>query len=357
MMTYYVYRGCTACKWHHWLLTAVCAAGACLSKYTAGVVGLSLCLFVLVNKDARKIFLSIKPYAALLLFAGLMTPHIMHLIKTDFVVFEYINYGIKPQKYGYFMQLLVQCAAIAAPLVCMETALLVSRIFDRRRFSFAKPGVTNAAALQYSGCIIGGQIAFLLITGLCGHRLLTIWTFPLYLTAGIFLMSFYPQYLDDRVKRAFAVLCSAVAALLLIFPLIYYNCSSKYRYHMRKADMRETAEKFYREQTGREIPFITGDIWSAAMLQNTFKYSVKAAPAFDVILMGLHRDTVCEKGALVASLFPEADAEYVRKMFGVELKWQKAEIAYRARFGKTKTFAFSLAVIPPGAQWKLEDRK
>ena len=93
------------------------------------------------------------------------------------------------------------------------------------------------------------------------------------------------------------------------------------------------------------------------MLQNTFKYSVKAAPSFDVILMGLHRDTVCEKGALVASLFPEADAGYVKKMFGIELKWQKVEIPYCARFGKEKKFVFSLAVIPPGSQWKLEDRK
>ena len=356
MMTYYFYRGCVANKWHHWLLAAAAAACACLSKYTAGIVGITFCLFLIVNKDARKVLLTVKPYIAALFFIGLMTPHILHLINTDFVVFEYINHG-KKEKYSYLIKLLVQCIAIIVPLICMSTALLITHLLGKRKISCFKLTVANHKAFQYSLCIMGGQALFLLLTGILGHRLLTIWTFPIYLTAGIFIMSLYPVSLDERSKRCFIVLCSVFAAIMLLFPLIYYNCKSKYRYHMDKNEMRTVAENFYRTKTGKDVPFITGDIWSAAMLQNTFKYTIKAAPSFDPILMGLHSDTISRNGALVITTAPKTEAANIKKMFNIELEWEKHEITYAARFGKQKTFKFYLAVIPPGIQMKTERKK
>ena len=121
--------------------------------------------------------------------------------------------------------------------------------------------------------------------------------------------------------------------------------------------MRTVAENFYRTKTGKDVPFITGDIWSAAMLQNTFKYTIKAAPSFDPILMGLHSDTIFRNGALVITTAPKAETVNIRKMFNIELEWEKHEITYAARFGKQKTFQFYLAVIPHGVQMKTERKK
>ena len=208
----------------------------------------------------------------------------------------------------------------------MSTALLITHLLGKRKISCFKLTAANHKAFQYSLCIMGGQALFLLLTGILGHRLLTIWTFPIYLTAGIFIMSLYPVSLDERSKRCFIVLCSVFAAIMLLFPLIYYNCKSKYRYHMDKNEMRTVAENFYRTKTGKDVPFITGDIWSAAMLQNTFKYTIKAAPSFDPILMGLHSDTIFRNGALVITTAPEAEAVNIRKMFNIELEWEKHEI-------------------------------
>lgn len=346
MMCYYFYRGCTANKWHHWLLTAIAAAGACLSKYSAGVLAVSFIIYILIDKDARKVLLTLKPYVAGLLFFILMTPHILHLINTDFLVFDYINHG-KSVKYGYWMQLLVLAAAIITPLFCMIAAEFICSWIGSKRFPGFKISVCNPSALKFSACIIGGQAAFLLAMGLLGHRLLTIWTFPLFLTAGIFIVSFVKTPVADRTKRVFAVLCSGFALLMLLFPLYYYNTTSKYRYHLDKKELRKTAVDFYRSQTGKDIPFVIGDIWDAAMLQNSLKYKVKASPSSDPILTGLHLKKIAAHGALVITRGPENAAREIRKFFNVDLKWQEMKIDYRARFGNTKCFKFYLAVLPP----------
>ena len=183
--------------------------------------------------------------------------------------------------------------------------------------------------------------------GFIGHRLLTIWTFPLFLTAGIFIMSFVKSPVSERTQKCFAALCTLFAAVMLLIPLIHYNTSSKYRYHLDKAEFRAAAEKFYHEQTGKAIPFVIGDIWETAMLQNSLRYQVKASPCSDPILTGMHREFIARNGAIAITRSPESASQKIRQFFDVELKWHKIDLEYCARFGKKKTFTFFLAAVPP----------
>ena len=345
MMLYYFYRGCTANKWHHWILLAVSGAAACLSKYSAGVIFMTFILYLIVDKDSRKVLRTLKPYAAGILFGLLLLPHINHLIKTDFLVFNYISHG-KEVKYGTIVQLLALAGAIVTPLLCMAAAAVVT--FRIGNGKLQKIKVSNPKAAKYALCFIGGQAAFLLIMGLCGHRLLTIWTFPLFLPAGILLMSLFPAEVNDKSKKCFAILTSVVAASMLLFALVYYNTQSKYRYHIRKDDFRATAQKFYQAKTGGEIPFIIGEIWSASMLQNTMGYKVKACPASDPILIGIHRDKISKQGALIICPDPEITGTHIKEAFGIEPEWEAHKIPYRARFGKVRNYTCYLAVLPPG---------
>ena len=351
MMVYYFYRGCAANKWHHWLLLAVSGAGAFLSKYSAGVLAVSFVLYFIADRNARKCLLTVKPYAAAIFSCVLLIPHIQHLISTDFLVFNYINHG-KAVKYGYFMQLIILLAALAAPLFCMSAAACAVYFGGERKFPSLKNfklTVYNPAAAKYSLCIVGGQAAFLLFMGICGHRLLTIWTYPLFLTAGILIMSFFPVPVNLRSKKVFAVLVSAFGMVMLLIPLTHYNFSSKYRYHISKEKLHHSAQEFYQQQTGKDVPFIIGDIWHAAMLQNTFKYRVNACPSSDPILIGLHRQHIAENGALIITAGPRKTGEEINKMFGISPVWHQQELSYRARFGKNKTYKYFFAVLPPAA--------
>lgn len=356
MMYYYFYRGCSANKWHHWILFAFSAACACLSKYSAGAAGLTLAVFIFVNKDARKVLLTFKPYAAALVFAGLMLPHILHLTNTGFLTFDYLDNGEKA-KYGYWMQLVLQFGAIVVPLLGMIAVCIVIYICGNLKMPCLKSAVADRRAMEYSGYIMWGQAAFLMLMGIAGHRLDTEWTFPLYFTAGIFIMSFYPAEIKDKSKRCFVVMCTVVTVILFSSSYIYHNRVTKKGYHVDIMKVRGIAEAFYRGQTGREIPFITGSLWEVSILQNALKYTAKAAPAFDPVLMGLHLDTFNRNGALVIA----GDTKKVNKLIAdysdVKLQWHEYEIEYSARWGKTKKYKFRLAVIPPGFLKKMEDKK
>ena len=348
MMIYYFYRGCSANKWHHWLLAAAAAACACLSNYSAGVIGLTFIFFLFADKNARRVLLTVKPYAAALFFILLMLPHLLHLINTDFLVFNYIQNG-KTVIYNFFAQILIMTGAIVIPFLLMTLPSLIMRFSGNPTLPSGKLKVANSEACRYSGCIMWGQAAFLLLMGICGHRLRTSWTFPLYLTAGIFIISFYSSEINSRSQRTFAWLCTIFALILMLFSTGYYTFKSKFRYHIDKEELRKIAENFYREKTGREVPFITGDIWHASSLQNAFRYTVKSAPDSDPILLGLHWDTISRYGALVITNGAKTSSKRLSKYLKGQLQWQKMEIKYAAPFGKVKTHTFYLAAVPSGA--------
>jgi hypothetical protein len=197
--------------------------------------------------------------------------------------------------------------------------------------------------------VMGTCFSLLICMGLAGHRLLTIWTYPLFLTAGIFIMAFNPLQLSERTRRTFVILCSAFALIMLLFPLIYYNSHSKYRYHLDKNEMRTAAENFYRQKTGRNIPFVIGDIWLASMLQNTLHYQVKACPISDPILTGLHLKKIEEHGAIVITHYPDKAEKTIQSFCNTDVEWREIKIDYCARLGKKKTFKFFLAAVPPAA--------
>ena len=73
--------------------------------------------------------------------------------------------------------------------------------------------------------------------------------------------------------------------------------------------------------------------------------------------MGLHSDTVSKNGALVITYTPERESANIKRLFDIELLWEKKEITYAALFGKKRKFEFYLAVIPPGVQMKTERKK
>lgn len=356
MMYYYFYRGCFANKWHHWLLFAASAACACLSKYSVGVVGLILAIYIFAEKDARKVLLTVKPYVAAVLFAALMTPHVLHLIKTDFLTFDYIRNGGN-EKYGYLTRIFLQIGAVIVPILCKGAVCFVMHILGTRKKPEFKLKVADSKAMWYSGCIIWGQGLFLVFMGILGNKLDTKWTFPLYFTAGIFIMSFYNGDVNEKSKKCFAVLCAAFTIILLTSSFIFYHCKTKNGYHIDMANVRIFAERFYRERTGGEIPFITGSLWEVAMLQNDLKYTVKAAPSFDPILMGLHMDTMDSKGALIVASNPDHINSEIATVSDAKLQWVCYELEYSARFGKIKKHKFYMSVLPPRSLKKMKEKK
>ncbi len=192
-------------------------------------------------------------------------------------------------------------------------------------------------------------IIILIFMGLIGHRLEAKWTFPMFFTAGIFIMSFYPEKIKLESQRIFAVLCTIFIVIFLAGTFISHHCRTKKGYHLDMAKVRVIADRFHYEQTGKPVSFITGTLWESTMLLDAYKFKVKSAPSFDPVLMGLHLDLLNEKGGLAIAEKPEKIDAELEKYVDTKLRWHRHEIKFSSRFGKTKEFDFYLAIIPPGA--------
>lgn len=350
MMCYYFYKGTTENKLWQWLLLSISCACAVLTKYYAGVVLLAFLIYVFSDKDARKTLRTVNPYLAGIFFFLLMSPHLFHLWKTGFLSLSYVSSG-KEKQYGYFVQIGAMLGSMLIPFLCMTAAAYVTSGIDRKKWGWRFPVLKNPAAAKYAGCIIGTQAALIMILAFANQRLETMWTYQMFFLAGILIMAFYPDHADQKTIRIFAILVFLFAFTVMAVDLVYSNTSSSFRRHIEKERFKLAAQNYYERETGsREIPFITGEVWHCAILQNVFGYRIKAAPDHDRILLGLHQEKLREKGALIITSERVESERYIREYFGQTPKWKLVEIPYKARFGREKIHRFYFGIVNPAGE-------
>ncbi|MBE6356882.1 MAG: glycosyltransferase family 39 protein [Lentisphaerae bacterium] len=346
MMLYGFYRGVTVNKLQHWLLLAVSGACAFMTKYYAGVFFVSFLAYIICDKNARKCLTTYKPYLAGILFFALLAPHLRHLWQTDFLVLKYVSSGEKAD-YGYVMQLVMILLAMIVPLAAMSLPAYLTQMISTKKLQLPAIRCVNPQAAKFALFILGGQAAVLLLMGICGNRLETMWTYQMFFPAGILIMAFYRDEVTERTIRIFSVLTVLFALTVMLSMLIYSNTRSSYRRHISKEELLTHARNYYRDQTGKEIPFIIGEEWHAALVQNAMKYSLRCCPDNDPILIGIHRENIRKHGALIVSGHPERSGKNILQHFDQQPVWQTVEIPYQARFGKKKKFKFHFAVLHP----------
>ena len=184
--------------------------------------------------------------------------------------------------------------------------------------------------------------------GIAGHRLELIWTYPVFLPAGILILSLIPTAPDRRSMNVFAFLAVFWGACLLGLMFEQGNFISKYRYHLDKNLLRQEAEKFYREKTGKEIAFVSGKIWNSALLQHAFSFRIEAAPMADPLLLSLHEKAIRGQDTLLI-LRSKKDlvchADSILKSRNGKFLWKEILVPYKARFGKKKVYRCYLVIL------------
>src|SRR5262249_52311804 len=75
----------------HWLLLGVAIGLSLWAKYFVVVLAAPLALFLLVDRDARRALATGGPWIALALALVIMTPHLVWLVRNDFLPFAYAS--------------------------------------------------------------------------------------------------------------------------------------------------------------------------------------------------------------------------------------------------------------------------
>ncbi|MDQ8040178.1 MAG: glycosyltransferase family 39 protein, partial [Rickettsiella sp.] len=209
----FFYRALKNDNLKQWLFSATILGLATLAKYSAIIFIPIYALYLLLSPQRKKIFFSIKPYLALLLYSLILLPNLIWLYSRDYnaLIYAFFTRGLL-QELSYLQYLNNNLSFLVISLIQMLPALLALLItIEYKKNSIgiyslqASTAFTsgNSNPLLYS-CLLGlGPISLLfLLATLLGFSLQREWgtTFISFLGTA-FLTIFQPAISQHSIKR------------------------------------------------------------------------------------------------------------------------------------------------------------
>ncbi len=255
----------------HWLLLG-CAIGLSLwAKYFVVVLAAPLALFLLFDRQARPALATPGPYIALALALLIMAPHLLWLVRNDFLPFAYASARAAPSR-GVLDHVLHPLVFALGQVAFLLPAFVIAAavVWPRPKGPDAAVPV-SAKADAFDRRIVtllafGPAAATVAISALSGRGAIAMWGYPLWLFLGLWIVLYARTAIEParlgRVAAAWAgifVLFAVVfAASYSILPAIDHRYRAVFYPGDRLAD--ELARRF-RAATGRPLTYVIGTMW------------------------------------------------------------------------------------------------
>jgi hypothetical protein len=249
-----------------WLLLGVALGLAVWAKYFVVVLAVPLALFLLVDRDARRALATPGPWLALAAAAVTMAPHLVWLVRNDFLPFAYASARSVPSHgaldhlvhpLGFALSqagALAPALAIALPLRWPPPAERAAKPddFDRRIVTLLAFG--PAATM----------IALSLVTG---RGLVAMWGYPLWLFIGLWLVMASGTLIDRvrlaRIAGLWAIVFTGIAGAFVVNYAVLPAIDHRYRAAFFPGDRlaAEIAQRF-RAATGAPLRYVIAGMWA-----------------------------------------------------------------------------------------------
>ena len=354
MMTFYCCRGVKYDRMSDWILFGAVSALSVLSKFFGFALLLALFLFILTGRETRRFFRRPGPYLAFAVFLLVLAPYFVWLVRNDFPPFTYIADRVSEEHLNpvsnFFRILGESLYPLAMPLLLlwltMDRPVRSLLGFRPRDLKPSDPGAARLAV-----CVQFTPIALLTLMAGTGMMIDSMWEYPVYFISGFFLMAFWKDNVSLReFKKLFFVLMVLFVAVQAS-DVYYWFTKTRGRGHFNAREFAATAQRFYRERTGRDIPLAFGDMWYAGCVMQYLPEHPFAGSFEDPYDEFRFRSILDHEGAL-GVYHGEEDAEKLADALGLnadelERNSECFQFTFKAPYGKTKTVELFLVAIPP----------
>ena len=191
----------------HWMLLGFALGLALWAKYFVVVLAAPLALFLLFDRDARKALATPGPWIALAVALLVMAPHLLWLVRNDFLPFAYASARAAPSR-GLLDHVLHPVIFAAGQLGFLLPALLIAAAlaWPRPKADEAAAGVA-AKADAFDRRIVtllafGPAAITIALSALTGRGAIAMWGYPLWLFLGVWIVLFAPCGDHARATRA-----------------------------------------------------------------------------------------------------------------------------------------------------------
>ena len=338
-----------------WLLLGIAVGMSLWAKYFVVVLVAPMVVFALIDRDARKCLTTPGPYLAAAAALVIMAPHLIWLVRNDFLPFAYAEHRAVLSR-GWYDHLwhpfqfavsqlffLIPSLIIAAPLFVPKRKADEARVapsadaFDRRIVAWLA---------------FGPIVTVLVMSLVSGRGTVAMWGYPLWLFLGLWLVMTAERALTPARLGRIALTWAIVFACLGLAFIANYDLLPRFDHRYRAVffpggTLARAITQGWHDKTGKPLRYVIGTMWDGG---NVAHYSPdqprvlvdgkpERAPWIDL-------DDLKKSGAVVVwtdgdltALPPEyrADAPGAQVQPPLELHYRHSE----------KPMAAGWAILPP----------
>ena len=242
-----------------WIGLGITIGLGLLSKYTIGLLGVILAGYVIYDRPTRAQLRRPGPYLAVLIASVLFLPHVIWLVRSNFITFEYAaerseslvlaSHVINPIQFsvGQLLRLL-PVLVILAPLW--------NRSSERR---------SSCSILDWA--VVGPVIALLVLSVVSGRQIRDIWGSPLWTMLGVWLLAKLGTVSPKRLRasaRNWALVSAAV-----IFGCVAQSVAGPYfaekpnRMHYPGQMLADEISRLWSTRCSSPLQIVAGEPWRA----------------------------------------------------------------------------------------------
>jgi 4-amino-4-deoxy-L-arabinose transferase-like glycosyltransferase len=251
----------------HWLLLGFAIGVSLWSKYFVVVLAAPLALFILYDREARKVLATPGPYIAVVAALITMAPHIVWLVQNDFLPFIYAEHRALPSRglvdhIWHPLQFGVGQAFFLVPSLLIALPLF----FPRRRANEMALSADTFDRRVVNWLAFGPFATVVAMSAISGRGTVAMWGYPLWLFLGLWIVLFTHRVLDEsRLARVLLIWAAVFACLALAF-IANYRVLPNYDHRYRAvffpgSDLGRELSQRYRAATGRPISYVIGSMW------------------------------------------------------------------------------------------------
>src|SRR5262245_44165127 len=250
----------------HWLLLGLAVGMSLWAKYFVVVLAVPLAVFMVFDEDARKSLVTPGPYIAVAAALATMAPHLVWLVRNDFLPFAYAEHRALPSRglidhVWHPLQFGVEQAFFLIPSLLIALPLF----FPRQRGNEIRLGADAFDRRIVAWLAFGPVATVLTMSAVSGRGTVAMWGYPLWLFFGAWLVLAAKGLNESRLGRLLVIWAAVFGCLVLAFVANYAvlpNYDHRYRaVFFPGRDLARELSQRYRAATGRPISYIIGSMW------------------------------------------------------------------------------------------------
>jgi hypothetical protein len=252
-----------------WLLLGLALGLSLWAKYFVVVLAAPLVLFVLADREARKVLATPGPYIAAAVALVVVAPHLVWLVKTDFLPLGYAEHRAVLSR-GWYDHLLHPLEFTVSQLFFLIPSLLIAAPLFWPRRNVSEPAVAPGADAFDTRIVtwlaFGPMATVLAMAAISGRGTVAMWGYPLWLFLGTWLVLIARRGYDDRrLMRIFSTWAIVFVTLALAF-IANYGVLPRYDHRYRAVffpggELARELSQRYRAATGDPIAYVIGTMW------------------------------------------------------------------------------------------------